>query len=37
MRRLVKNQKEWLNPNDIDLLKKIYYLKKRKSKIIDSR
>ena len=29
MRRRVKNQKEWLNPNEIDLLKKIYYLKKK--------
>ena len=32
MRRRVKNQKEWLNPNEIDLLKKIYYLKKQEDR-----
>lgn len=29
IKRRVKNQKEWLNPNEIDLLKKLYYLEKK--------
>lgn len=29
MKRRVRNQKEWLNPNEVDLLKKLYYLEKK--------